>query len=53
MNIAIASSGLGHVSRGIEAWAADLAAALHGRDSVITHVHEKETLDLYRQLLKN
>ena len=28
MRIAVASSGLGHVARGIEAWAADLAAAL-------------------------
>ena len=27
----MASSGLGHVSRGIEAWAADLGRALHGR----------------------
>lgn len=31
MNIAIASSGLGHVARGIEAWAADLGQALHQR----------------------
>lgn len=29
--IAIASSGLGHVTRGIEAWAADLAQKLHDR----------------------
>ena len=29
--IAIASSGLGHVARGIEAWADDLAAALAAR----------------------
>lgn len=29
--IAVASSGLGHVARGIEAWAADLGAALHER----------------------
>lgn len=29
--IAIASSGLGHVSRGIEAWASDLGHALHNR----------------------
>jgi glycosyltransferase involved in cell wall biosynthesis len=29
--IAVAASGLGHVARGIEAWAADLAAALHAR----------------------
>ena len=28
MKIAIASSGLGHVTRGIEAWAADLALVL-------------------------
>lgn len=31
MRIAIASSGLGHVSRGIEAWASDLSRALWGR----------------------
>lgn len=29
MKIAVASSGLGHVTRGIEAWAHDLAHALH------------------------
>jgi hypothetical protein len=27
--IAIASSGLGHISRGVESWANDLAIALH------------------------
>lgn len=31
MKIAVASSGLGHVTRGIEAWAADLGAALERR----------------------
>lgn len=31
LRIAVASSGLGHVARGIEAWADDLAAALHAR----------------------
>jgi 1,2-diacylglycerol 3-alpha-glucosyltransferase len=31
VRIAVASSGLGHVARGIEAWADDLAAALHDR----------------------
>lgn len=31
VRIAVASSGLGHVTRGIEAWAADLAAELHRR----------------------
>jgi 1,2-diacylglycerol 3-alpha-glucosyltransferase len=34
--IAIASSGLGHVYRGIEAWADDLAAALHQRGVAVT-----------------
>lgn len=29
MKIAVASSGLGHIKRGIETWAADLAHALH------------------------
>jgi glycosyltransferase involved in cell wall biosynthesis len=31
LKIAVASSGLGHVARGIEAWADDLATALHAR----------------------
>ena len=31
MRIAVASAGLGHVARGIESWAADLAHALHVR----------------------
>lgn len=36
LRIAVASSGLGHVARGIEAWADDLAAALSARgESVI------------------
>ena len=30
MRVAIACSGLGHVNRGVEAWASDLAAALRG-----------------------
>jgi 1,2-diacylglycerol 3-alpha-glucosyltransferase len=34
--IAIASSGLGHVSRGIEAWASDVAAALARRGVRVT-----------------
>lgn len=33
LRISVASSGLGHVSRGIEAWADDLAAALSARGS--------------------
>lgn len=35
MRIAVASSGLGHVARGIEAWADDLAAALHQRGAAV------------------
>ena len=35
MKIAIASSGLGHVSRGIEAWAEDLGQALHERGASV------------------
>jgi glycosyltransferase involved in cell wall biosynthesis len=31
MRVAVASNGLGHVTRGIESWAADLAHALHKR----------------------
>ena len=34
--IAVASSGLGHVTRGIEAWASDLAAALAVRGDDVT-----------------
>jgi hypothetical protein len=39
MRIAIASSGLGHVQRGIEAWARSLAEMLHarGEDVVLYH----------------
>ncbi len=36
MRIAIASSGLGHVARGIETWAADTAAALAARGAEVT-----------------
>lgn len=36
MRIAIASSGLGHVARGIEAWAADLGKALADRGESVT-----------------
>jgi glycosyltransferase involved in cell wall biosynthesis len=36
LKIAIASSGLGHVARGIEAWAADLARALADRNEDVT-----------------
>src|SRR4051812_36873994 len=34
--IAIACSGLGHISRGVETWAADLAQALHRRGANVT-----------------
>jgi 1,2-diacylglycerol 3-alpha-glucosyltransferase len=36
LNIAVASSGLGHVARGIEAWAADLGRALAARGEAVT-----------------
>ncbi len=36
MKIAVASSGLGHVSRGIESWAADLGKALRDRRVDVT-----------------
>ncbi len=36
MKVAVASSGLGHIARGIEAWALDTAAALAGRDVDVT-----------------
>lgn len=36
LRIGIASSGLGHVARGIEAWAADLARALADRGQTVT-----------------
>lgn len=34
--IAIASSGLGHISRGVESWAEDLASALHHSGADVT-----------------
>jgi glycosyltransferase involved in cell wall biosynthesis len=36
LRVAIASSGLGHVRRGIEAWAEDAAAALHRRGIIVS-----------------
>ena len=36
MKIAVACSGLGHVARGIESWAADLAQALNDRGEDVT-----------------
>jgi len=36
MKIAVASSGLGHIARGIETWADDLGAALHRRGVDVT-----------------
>jgi glycosyltransferase involved in cell wall biosynthesis len=36
LTITVASSGLGHVARGIEAWAADMAEALHERRVRVT-----------------
>lgn len=36
LRVAIASSGVHHVKRGIETWAIDLAAALHERDLDVT-----------------
>ena len=36
MKVCIAASGLGHVARGIEAWAADLGAVLAGRALEVT-----------------
>jgi 1,2-diacylglycerol 3-alpha-glucosyltransferase len=36
VKIAIACSGLGHITRGIEAWAGDMAAALAGRSQSVT-----------------
>jgi 1,2-diacylglycerol 3-alpha-glucosyltransferase len=36
MRIAVASSGLGHVSRGVESWAEDVASALHRAGASVT-----------------
>ena len=36
MKIAVASSGLGHIARGVETWARDTADALHERDVDVT-----------------
>lgn len=35
LRVAIASSGLGHIARGIETWADDLASALHRRGEAV------------------
>jgi len=45
MKIAISSSGLGHVSRGVETWAMDTAEALHhrGRDVTLFAADSVET----------
>jgi glycosyltransferase involved in cell wall biosynthesis len=52
LRIAIASSGLGHVTRGIEAWAADLAAglAVRGQDVTLYKGGGKATTDYERVL---
>jgi 1,2-diacylglycerol 3-alpha-glucosyltransferase len=36
LHITVAASGLGHVTRGVEAWANDLAEALHARGEFVT-----------------
>src|SRR5215208_892774 len=36
MRICIASTGLGHIARGIESWAHDLGHALHQRGHAVT-----------------
>lgn len=36
MKIAVAASGLGHIARGVEAWAADLGQALYRRGEAVT-----------------
>jgi hypothetical protein len=66
MKIAIASSGLGHVARGIETWALDTAQALHERgvdvtlfaaaeDLIATKEHKahKELEETTKQTTKN
>lgn len=53
LRIAIASSGLGHVFRGIEGWAQDLAAALHDRGEDVTLFKGGGTAELpYEHVLK-
>ncbi len=44
LRIAIASSGLGHIARGIETWAADLATALHARGQNVTLFQSGQSL---------
>ena len=48
MRIAIASSGLGHVARGVETWARDTAAALHERGVDVTLFAAAELADVSR-----
>jgi 1,2-diacylglycerol 3-alpha-glucosyltransferase len=53
LRIAVASSGLGHVARGIEAWAADLAAALNSRgESVSLFQGGGEPIASYARVLR-
>jgi 1,2-diacylglycerol 3-alpha-glucosyltransferase len=52
LRIAVAACGLGHVARGIEAWAADLAAVLHARgESVSLFQGGGEPVAPYSQVL--
>ncbi len=53
LRIAVASCGLGHVARGIEAWAADLAAALYARgENVVLYKGGGTAEHSYEQLLR-
>ncbi len=52
MKIAIACSGLGHISRGIETWALDLAQALHeAGDNVTLFQGSGESAEGWRQVV--
>jgi glycosyltransferase involved in cell wall biosynthesis len=52
MRIAVASSGLGHVSRGVESWAEDVASALHRAGANVTLFQGGgESTEVWRRVL--
>ncbi len=53
MRIAVASSGLGHITRGVETWAADLAQALDTREIDVRLYQGGGTPPRYGEVLRN
>ncbi|MBK7595131.1 MAG: glycosyltransferase family 4 protein [Gemmatimonadetes bacterium] len=53
LRIAVASSGLGHIARGIETWASDLGHALHQRGHDVRLYQGGGTPPSYGEVLRN